>query len=671
MTKQQCERGLRFFGAILWIGVLLLIGGQTAVAQDGSSPISLTVGAGFDGYYKQSSWLPVHISAGNSGTAVEGTLLVEADGTIYSTPISLPTQSNKEVTILVFLSRFEENLTVKLLDQDGDILKTAVSNRLNMLTQESLLYGVLSSDPAELGYLENVTGGHASAAVAFLKMEDLAETAVALRPLDILILDDIDSSQISSQQRDAVLAWTSLGGQLLITGGPNWQKTALPLADLLPVSLDGQASMDDLPGLQASIGIDFRDPGPYLVTTSSLQRGELLYHEEGLPLLARQALGRGSIYFLALDPKLAPLLDWDGAEMMWTAVANHTPTLPPWAHGIQNSYAAIEAASSISSLTLPSTGQLLLFLLAYIIIIGPINYFILKRMNRRELAWLTIPVLVLLFSVLTAFTGFKSRGGQIITNQLSVAVGQSGGSHMQVQTVVGLYSPRRTNFDLALPLDSSIRPAVEPFGGFGSNNDPRFDAISRSQELVVEGISSDVSEVTTFLADSVRPLPPITAQISTSDIGNIRKLDINIHNESQIPLENGVLHIDGDIIQLGNLAPGTTQTASHTLTIAAEEGEDTAIFTPSSSPGVPLISQADTILGTYDYYNDPVAYPRWQLLQALVENTFGGGLVEAYPQNQITLIAWSDQPLLETRINNENNSHQYTTLFLIDLGTGK
>ena len=44
-------------------------------------------------------------------------------------------------------------------------------------------------------------------------------------------------------------------------------------------------------------------------------------------------------------------------------------------------------------------------MLLYTAIIGPINFLILRRINRRELAWITIPALVLLFSAITFFTG--------------------------------------------------------------------------------------------------------------------------------------------------------------------------------------------------------------------------------------------------------------------------
>ena len=50
------------------------------------------------------------------------------------------------------------------------------------------------------------------------------------------------------------------------------------------------------------------------------------------------------------------------------------------------------------ALALPSIEGLLLLLLGYIVLIGPINYLVLRRLDRREWAWVTMPLLVVGFT---------------------------------------------------------------------------------------------------------------------------------------------------------------------------------------------------------------------------------------------------------------------------------
>ena len=147
--------------------------------------------------------------------------------------------------------------------------------------------------------------------------------------------------------------------------------------------------------------------------------------------------------FLALDPKLAPLAGWSGQAVVWQTIATLSPAPGPWANGIQDGYAATQAVASIPGLRLPSVWQLLLFLFAYTLVIGPINFLVLRRLRRRELAWVTIPVLVLLFSAITFFTGFRTRGGAAVLNEMSVAYGSVEAERVRTQSIVGLYSPRR------------------------------------------------------------------------------------------------------------------------------------------------------------------------------------------------------------------------------------
>ena len=110
-------------------------------------------------------------------------------------------------------------------------------------------------------------------------------------------------------------------------------------------------------------------------------------------------MGLGSVYFLALDPKISPLGGWAGQEQLWTEIARRQPQPWPWDKGFQNSYNTAEAVSNLGEIKLPSATFLLVFLCSYILIIGPLNYVVLSRTKRRELAWISIPIIGLVFRI--------------------------------------------------------------------------------------------------------------------------------------------------------------------------------------------------------------------------------------------------------------------------------
>jgi hypothetical protein len=639
--------------------------------------LTLSAKAGFDGLYKSQFWLPVQINVANNGPAVEGEIRIVTGSTIsndelvYTAPVSLPTQSNKRITLFIAVNSGTTAYTVDLVDEDGNGVARTRTNTLSMQGFDELIYGVVSPDPGELTFLENVSGKRSDAAVAFLDVTDLPTVPAAWNALDVLIFNDVDSGELTADQLTALKAWVSTGGQLVITGGPGWQKTTAAFGDILPVNLNGSESADDLPALSGAIGLPFRDAGPYLLAASSLRSGEMVYHEEGLPILAWHSWGRGAVHFLALDPKLAPLLDWDGSETLFNEIVQHVPDLPLWAVGIQNGYSAGTAVGSLPSLALPSAGTLMVFLLIYVLAIGPVNYMVLKRLNRRELAWVSIPVLVLFFTITAYITGFQLKGNNIIINQMNVAYGQVGGEQLRVQSLVGLYSPRRASYDLIFPADTAARPFSREFGTMsGSGN---LDAISRSNNLVMTNVLVDVSDVESFVAESYRPAPEVTAVAQMNISGSAVQLAITTQNNSAFTLEHVSALIGTQVFSLGTMAPGATKsdnfTVSRTSLATPSTGGAAFGFGPSFGPGssFPLTDNADTILGTSNYWDDPIAFPRMQLLEALDARYYGGNAVGVIPSDVLTLIFWSDEAQLDVSLQDKEYDRLQTTLYFLEV----
>lgn len=662
--------------------LLLLLAGLAPLVVEASprplqdAAVTMTVTAGYDGYYKENdSWIPVEVTVANNGPALEGALQVVSGSSantrvVYNTPISLPTQSNKRVTLYVYVQGFANRLDVLLVDDDGETVDEVESNRLEQLSADALLYGVVSDEPVELEFLENVTAGRPEAAVALLDVDTVPEVGAALSALDVLIFTHVDSGRLTPAQVEAVRGWVSTGGQLVITGGSEWQRTTAAFDALLPVTVAGSESVPDLPALAAQTAVPFRDPGPYVVATSALESGRLLLHEEELPLLARKEVGQGGVYFLALDPALAPLLDWDGNERLWREVAAGAPELPVWAHGIRNSYAAGQALSSLPGLQLPSAFWLFLFLSVYVVVVGPVNYFVLKRMQRRELAWITIPVLILFFAGLAYLTGFRLRGNDVIINQMAVAYGRSGGEEMRVDTLLGLYSPNRTTYDVILPPDLLVRPFDRNYGQMaGSGN---LDAVTRSNNVLLNDVRVDVSGVEMFVAQSYQPAPAVSGQATLRLSGSGAELAVDVQNNSELTLDNAGLFFGGTFVSLGDLAPGATASEKQTLTgsqASAVAGATAGIaspYGPYGPGGPPFSTHYQEMLGSTNYQTDPEAFPRFQLLESLV---YYGGPTRptATAEGNVTLVFWSEQPQFEVSLAEREAQTRVTTLYFLEL----
>jgi hypothetical protein len=674
----QCARP-RTIQRIVWsvLGFLAFVSAMAvaipAAAQDDAFPkIKLTARAGYDGYYKNDFWVPVRVSVSNDGPAVQGYLQIVTgdaggnDRVVYRSPISLPTSSNKGQTLYVHLSNFASELVVELIDASDDVIVSAETNRLTGLATDSLLYAVVTRVPGRLGYLEDVMGGRSEAAVAYLSLAELPDVPAALNALDVVIFDDVDTGQLAIGQREALESWLDTGGTLVFTGGVDWQETTAGLDELLPVAISGTRSLEDIPALRDFSSASFRDPGPYLVADSDLQRGEILLHQDDVPLLARRGHGRGSVFFLALDPSLAPLLDWEGSKAVWGEIVDYAQPLPEWANGARQSYAATSAVSSLPATDLPSGWALFVFLVFYVIVVGPLNYLVLRRLGRRELAWFTIPLLVIIFSTSAYLVGFQLKGNETIINQMSIVYGQAEGEQARVQTLIGIYSPRRATYDLSLPPEAIPRPFERIYGGLSGPGN--IGAIEQAQEMVVTDVRVDVGGVETLVADSYQPRPNVTGSVRIRPADGSIVLEIDLFNHGSFTLENATLLVGSRAIALGDLAAGSSILHSEEVlspeTPAAGTGP-IGVYVPTPPTMSPLLANLDTILGSTDYYNDREVYPRWQLLQAMAPDyavNMGASAPSAF-----TLVAWSKQPQLDLSLRDETYSATATSLYLLEL----
>lgn len=649
-------------GWLLLLILLALLPGR--VWAQAPSGISLTMEVGFDGYYKDGSWIPVTVHAANSGDSVEGELqiLVGENQTelLFATPISLPTQSEKQVTMYIHPPNLVSGLTLELVDNRGRLLTSVTESNLRRLNTPGLLYVVVSEETVDLDFLERVNGRATNAEVAFIDPSMLPDVPAALDSVNVLVLTNLDSGRLSAGQLDAITTWTESGGSLVVTGGVSGAQTTAAVADLLPVSISGSVTMADLPALRQPFDEAFRDSGPYLVTESSLRRGEALLLQDNLPLLARQSLGNGFVYFLALDPNVAPLLDWTGNEALWDEVASGVRiSLPLWARGFQNSYSAANAVTRLPTLSLPSWALIACFLGIYLLVIGPLNYLVLRRMRRRELAWITIPVLVLFFSGVAYLTGFIFADRVTTVAQMSIVYGQAGAESGRVHSVIGLYSPRRTAYDMSLEGDVLIRPFERNFGNFAGGGN--VDAVVRGSDVVLENVRVDVGGVETFVAEAYQPLPPVSGQVVMQVNGRSAELEITLQNNGDFLLEDAGLLIGRSYVPLGDIEPGQVLQRTEAFRRASS-----GVLTGGSSysSGNNLGEFYDEIFGTTNYRNDPEIYPRMELLEAL--NNYSPVGISAMA-GTITLLAWSDQPQLSVELDKGDPERLSATAYFLEL----
>lgn len=549
--------------ALILVILLMSLAGHPVSAQQSAGSIAWSAEPLFEGIVKYGEWLPIRVTLSNQGTdrnvEVRATLTSAEGQATYVQPVELPAGAHKRVTLYVMPSNFSRRLRLSLMDGSGELDYTIVD--LQPVSFQAFLIGLVAQNQDALSALRTISiRGSNPQAVAF-GIDELPDRTAGLGSFDALVLNAVDTSRLSPAQQQTLRGWVHLGGHLIIGGGAGAALTTAGLPeDLLPVTLEGTQTVQTLPGLTDISGEPVRIPGPFIIARSGVRSGTVVAGQDDTPLIVEQAVGRGRVTFVALDLGLSPFGAWAGEKTMWTTLLESgvrtfvdvPPDLSPrrWADGQMMS-----ALATLPSLELPSVRWVALLLVIYILLVGPVNYLVLRRMRRLEWAWVTIPVMTLTFSIGAYGVGYGMRGGDVILNELSIIEVLPGGEMTQVRTYIGLFSPTKHTYTLTLnedPLVSPLNPSYRPWGpSVGGGN----ITVVQSRPVQVRDLAVNQWAMETFMAEKVTPTPVNLQAELTYHNGRVRG---QVVNAGPLPLRDVAVVVGGAVSHLGTIEAGAT-----------------------------------------------------------------------------------------------------------------
>lgn len=643
--------------ALALLAFLLL---ATPVLAQGGGP-TMSVSGGFDGYCRRDAWCPVHVVLSNEGPDIEGELHIiyayttTPDRPSVAKPVSLPAHSRK--AYFLYLPPVGGSTAWKVrLVSNGEVL---VEERLSLRTMggRDPLYGVVGGSEGSLNFLADVAPPGATGRVAYLPLEALPPDPLAWEPMDVLVLSDVDTGGLSPNQRRALETWVAHGGHLVVAGGGGADRTAVGVADLLPVTVGPLRSVEDLGALTERLGTGLV-PGPYGVTEVTVREGEVLLEQDGLPLIVRRVYSAGVVDFVAFGTGAGLFTRWEDGTRLWSLLVETTAQPAPRI-AFRQEYLAMEAIGIIPDLVAPSPFHLLAFVLVYTLLIGPVNYLVLKRLDRRELAWATIPLLVLAFTAFTYLTGLHVRGRIPIVHRL-VAIRVPPGSDVgRATAAVGLFSPRRTAYDVQIA--ASVYPADWDFPGYGVPSAHLSRILQTGEGSRVIRVQVDVGGIRPFLAETYVDAPRVAADLRlVAGEGGDFRLEGTIRNGPS-RLSEAVLIVGQQDLRLGDLEPG----AETTVHLDLHGSVQTTPIGPSAfiAPPAPPYGWSDLpnrILGGGEYWTDRDLYRKYQFLSALFSNSPGLG-------PGVHLVGWAEEGPPEVEVVDRPSRQWTTALYIYDL----
>jgi hypothetical protein len=524
----------------------------TAKAGDG---LAMTAQTLLHGRVRTGSWFGIAVDIENSGPAVTGELRVlgGTDGhTRFVQAAELATGSRKRFIVYAQPSAFATSTVSVELVADGNVVASAQAD-ISVADATSLTVGVLAENPAklvgEINLLPSSSGN--PAVIVPLTAADLPDRVQAWSAIDRLVWQDVDASTLSPGQIAAMRAWVSAGGRLVIAGG-----TAGPVAlaslpeDLLPYR--PTATLDVDPSVLRTVLGGVPTGGSTLpALAGTLAHGRALATSGGRVVAADMPFGGGSVTLLGFDPTTSWLAQGDTWDTpLWRRLLATTGSAAATALGDDSML--VSTAMNLPSVTLPSTEGLLALLIAYIVLIGPVNYIVLRMLDRREWAWVTVPALIGVFTLAAFGIGVLGRGSDIVLHQIAIVRGAPGTDQASAQAWTAIFSPSRDSFQVSASGDTLMSGTISGDNVTGQSSG--IIDVVEGDPTRLRDFSIGYGSVRTIRAEGTATGPAVDADLRL-DGSTIKG---TLTNRSTFPLAQASLVVGNSVAELGDIAPGAS-----------------------------------------------------------------------------------------------------------------
>jgi hypothetical protein len=470
--SRQSRSGFRLFVAT---ALLLLFMSPTwpQIPLRTRDPLKLEARIGWDSAVRAGAWTPVTVWVDWRGDR-------EIDGIVRvrDTNLTEPGQVHESRVTLAPPSRKRLDFTLPFTPGAGEVVVEFHSRALpetreirrsprHWLDGDDVLVVVVAGErnavPSALHewcrrFSARTTGTEAVA--VGITPRDLTDHWADYEPVDVLVFLDCGDARFEPTAARAVAEWVKAGGRMVVSGKLDPVLIEhTPIWALLPVTPTSIRSTDSLPPPLHEIvrrrgeGWFFREYEPR--PEADARRWP---RNAGIPVLVDHSVGGGWAAFSPLALESEPLAAGEGGVQFWSYLflqsrAEGFPLLavsplredpnPWWGYR----YGAPDSPP------FPLTA-LAIYLGAYFLLVGPVNYFYLRRRARFGLVWITVPALSILFFLLAYLGGRLMWGNRMTIREISLievlpsSVSGPGSSPARIVSRFRISSPSRRSYDL-------------------------------------------------------------------------------------------------------------------------------------------------------------------------------------------------------------------------------
>lgn len=532
--------------------ILLLLMGLGASAY-----AAIPVRIGMDGFAKRGAWAPVEIGPLDAGVVRVDVFIDEKDyRNIRKSIFHVTARPSPETGIVQTRILVPESASGKLFircraTRRDDMTETRDLPLERLLTRNDRLVLIVSRRPADFDFLNGLEPGQRGMVTRAVpckqgafpdRWQDLALT-------DVVILDG-DDTEPAPRQREVLAAWIAHGGTLVITadGLASGGKDAWGLAGAVRAGEQVTCSAQMLEPLFG--GKDTAALTDIPARTLDAPVPERMVNAGSNVVVAGRDYGAGRILVTTLDWRNIGLRDRAAYETVRRAIWTRLLELRRPVGPVQLNRDLVIPREARASFLAPI---LIVFLALYVILVGPVNWLVLRKLRRMELNVLTLPVGAAIFTLLAFAIGFTLRSPRPLVQEAEIVAGAPEAPALAYR-IGGILSPDHSDYLVKQPDPDAFLDEYSDYGFYqgASAKVPLKVYHADLDGTRVGNVRIGTWAMRFFKMQSVGAKGVIDAR-GTCGVTNILG---RVRNLSTFPLHEAIVVCRGNFVRIGTLAPG-------------------------------------------------------------------------------------------------------------------
>jgi hypothetical protein len=580
--------------------------------------MTISVDYGYAQYAKYGRYMAIKANILNKETDFHGWLEVivpsEKDSVAYRKEFSVTANQSTEVSVTVPVIDDTGLLNVKIIDKKHNTI-VEKEYKLKIGNYEKQLYiGLLSDNPEELEYM-NTLGSR----VFNLDESNLSDDYLGLELLDIIVINHFDTNRLSETQLNAIEKWVMEGGTLVIGTGEYVTDTLASLSNTYGISFSNEFNTQNL-----TLGMNedklkeikqliksYEDERKYLIeniksrnemllsygrlkieaentlpenwaknsinnlriipinkniANVQLENSVSLITEQNYKLLQLLNYGQGKIQLFSIDLGVSDNYRSMGTILLTKIAQNisqvNLTKIQEEYYGISRGYSINNSISNSNDNNIPETGKYIVLLIIYVLLIGPITFFILKKLDKRSLTWVVVPAVAVVFTILIYCIGTETRISKPFIGYIEILQFKDD-SMVEDEVYFSITAPYNHDYKVDLVKDSNVKELKNSsynyyFNNLDSKNIVSLDHYSSAINYGIDDTSIEIKDNPAFTPLYYQSKDTITMDnqliTNVSYIGE--KISGSVSNEFDFDLMNAMLMSDGYLVNIGSIKSG-------------------------------------------------------------------------------------------------------------------